>query len=363
MIYLDANASEPLRPEAQDAALQAMITGGNPASLHHAGRAARKILENARERIAAFTFSRPADIIFCSGATEANALAVHALGHGRPLLVGATEHDAIRAATPNAKTIPVLANGEVDLVALETLLHQYPGALVCLMAANNETGVLHDLENAARLCDQAGAWLHVDAVQAVGRANRDWLAIGAVSFALSGHKCGAPAGAGALITRPGLEIIPLLKGGGQELGRRGGTPPLPAIAGLAAALGAPYQAAQIALWRDQLEAFCMSHGALVVGRSAPRLPNTSCLILPGMRAESQLIALDMAGICASAGSACSSGKVSASPVLLAMGLGEQAAQAIRVSLPWNAQAEDVLKFQTAYATMAARGLRNKIQSV
>lgn len=352
-----------MRPQAQEAALQAMAIGGNPASLHLAGRAARNILENARERIAAFTFARPADVIFCSGATEANALAISALGKGRPVLVGATEHDAVRAAAPSAAIIPVLPNGMVDLSALEHLLHQHPGAFVCLMAANNETGVLHDLENAARLCNQAGAWLHVDAVQAISRANQDWLAIGAVSFALSGHKCGAPAGAGALITRPGLDISPLIKGGGQELGRRGGTPPLSALAGLAAALGTPYPTEQLTIWRDQLENFCMAHGALVAGQGAPRLPNTSCLILPGMRADSQLIALDMAGICASAGSACSSGKVSASPVLRAMGLEEQAGQAIRVSLPWNACAEDMRKFQDAYAAMAARGLRNKTQCV
>lgn len=362
MIYLDANASEPLRPEARDAALQAMETGGNPASLHQAGRAARKILENARERVAALTGARPADVMFCAGATEANALAIHALGLGRRILIGATEHDAIRAAAPEAEIIPVLPSGTVDLAALEALLGRYPGALVCLMAANNETGVLHDIASAARLCHDAGALLHVDAVQAIGRANQDWLAMGAASFVLSGHKFGGPAGAGALITRAHLEIRPLIKGGGQELGRRGGTPALPAIAGLAAALGTAYPAARIATWRDEIEAFCVAHGARVAGHAAPRLPNTSCLILPGMRAETQLIALDMAGLCVSAGSACSSGKVNASHVLLAMGLGEQAGQAIRVSLPWNTQVQAVQKFQTAYAAMAARRLQNSLQS-
>ena len=362
MTYLDANATEPLRPEAHLAVLEAMKVGGNPASLHQSGRAARAILENARERVAAYTFARPADVIFCAGATEANALAVHALGAERRVLIGATEHDAIRAAAPEAVTIPVLPSGEVDLAALEALLNQFPQALVCLMAANNETGVLHDIEKAARLCTQVGALLHVDAVQAIGRANQDWLAMGAASFALSGHKFGGPPGAGALVIRPHLEIKALIKGGGQELGRRGGTPALPAIAGLAAALGTPYPTNQITTWREELEAFCVSHGAVVVGQSAPRLPNTSCLILPCVRAETQLIALDMAGICVSAGSACSSGKVNASHVLLAMGLGEQAGQAIRVSLPWNIKHEDVQKFQSAYAAMAARTLRNGVQS-
>lgn len=358
MIYLDANATEPLRPEARAAVLQTLETVGNPASLHMAGRSTRKILENAREQVAAFTFARPADIIFCAGATEANALAIHALGAERPVLISATEHDAVRAAATEATIIPVLSSGEINLSALEALLNQHPKALVCLMAANNETGVMHDLEAAARLCAQAGALLHVDAVQAIGRANRDWLSMGASSFALSGHKFGAPMGAGALITRPHLEIKALIKGGGQELGRRGGTPALPAIAGLAASIGLPYPAVQISAWRDEIEATCMEHGALVAGQQAPRLPNTSCLILPGVRAETQLIALDMAGICVSAGSACSSGKVNASHVLLAMGWGEQAGQAIRVSLPWTATSEDVQKFKTAYADMAIRCLRN-----
>lgn len=362
MIYMDANASEPLRPEARDAVLMALNVGGNPASLHQAGRAARKIMENARERVAAFTFARPADVIFCAGATEANALAIHALGSGRQILIGATEHDAIRAAAPAAKTIPVLQSGEVDLAALATLLDQHQGALVCLMAANNETGVLHDIQAVGRLCHEAGALLHVDAVQAIGRANQDWLALGAASFALSGHKFGGPTGAGALITRPHLEVKPLIKGGGQELGRRGGTPALPAIAGLAASLGTAYQAAQIAAWRDEIEAFCSAHGACVAGHAAPRLPNTSCLILPGKRSETQLIGLDMRGICVSAGSACSSGKVNASHVLLAMGLREQAGWAIRVSLPWNVQATDVQKFKAAYEALAARSLQNSLQS-
>ncbi|GAN80236.1 cysteine desulfurase family protein [Acidocella aminolytica] len=362
MIYLDANATEPLRPEARDAALATMETGGNPSSVHQAGRAARKILEAARERVADLTHARPADVVFCAGATEANALAIHALGAGRSVLIGATEHDAIRAAAPHALPLPVHPNGQVDLVALQAHLTAHPGALVCLMAANNETGVLHDIESAAKLCAEAGALLHVDAVQAVGRCNQDWLALGAASFALSGHKFGGPPGAGALVTRPYLEIKALIRGGGQELGRRGGTPALPAIAGLAAALGKPYFAGQIAAWRDEIEAFCVTQGAVSVGAGAPRLPNTLCLALPGVRADIQLITLDMAGICVSSGSACSSGKVTASHVLLAMGLGDLAGQAIRVSLPWNAEAAMVLKFKAAYEAMARRALRSAPQS-
>ncbi len=353
MIYLDANATEPLRPEARDATMAAMALG-NPSSIHAAGRAARRVLEEARETVARFFAAQAKDVVFCSGATEANALAVHALGAGRSILRGATEHDAIRAATPGAKIIPVDGNGQADLAALDAVLAQNPGAMVCLMAANNETGVLHDIETAAGICKVHGALLHVDAVQAVGRGNLDWLGMGAASIAVSGHKFGAPMGAGALIVSADRVVAPLLQGGGQELGRRGGTPALPAIAGLAAALGAPYEAEIIASYRDEIEAYCVRRGAVALGAGAARLPNTACLALPGVRADTQLIALDMAGIAVSAGSACSSGKVAASHVLEAMGVGALAGQAIRVSLPWNVTEEAVPAFCAAYENMAAR---------
>ena len=358
MLYLDANATEPLRPAARDAACAAM-QAANPASVHRAGRAARRILEDARDALAAAFHARPADIVFTSGATEANALAVTALGRGRPVLIGATEHDAVRAAASRATTIPVMPDGLIDAGALEHLLAAHPGALVCLMAANNETGVLHDLAMAAALCARHGAALHVDAAQAAARVRQDWLALGAVSIAISGHKAGGPMGAGALILRPDQNLAPLIAGGGQEMGRRGGTPALPAIAGMAAALAEPYDGTAIAGWRDAIEAFCAGQGARVAGRAAPRLPNTACLILPGVRADTQLIALDLAGIAVSAGAACSSGKLAASPVLAAMGYGAQAGQAIRVSLPWNATASCVPAFTAAYAAMAARARRSE----
>jgi cysteine desulfurase len=361
MIYLDANATEPLRPEAGQAAMAAMGLG-NPSSIHAAGRAARRVLEDARETVARFFSADSKDVIFCSGATEANALAVHALGAGGKVLRGATEHDAIRAATPGADIITVDVNGQADLAALEALLAvQKPGTLVCLMAANNETGVLHDIASAGRICIAHGAVLHVDAVQAVGRDNRDWFGLGAASIAVSGHKFGAPMGAGALIVSAGRVVAPLLVGGGQEQGRRGGTPALPAIAGLAAALGAPYEGAKITAYRDEIEAFCVRLGAVVLGAGAPRLPNTSCVALPGVRSETQLIALDMAGVAVSAGSACSSGKVAASHVLEAMGAGNLAAQAIRVSLPWDVAAASVPAFCAAYEKMVARAGREKLE--
>ena len=359
MIYLDANATEPLRPTAGQAAMAAMGLG-NPSSIHAAGRAARRVLEDARDTVARYFGADSKDVIFCSGATEANALAVHALGAGRAVLRGATEHDAIRAATPGAEIIPVDRHGQVDLAALENLLAAQKGALVCLMAANNETGVLHDIAAAGRICAAHGALLHLDAVQAVGRDNRDWFGLGAASIAVSGHKFGGPMGAGALIVSTGRAVTPLLAGGGQEQGRRGGTPALPAIAGLATALGAPYEGAKIAAYRDEIEAFCLRLGALALGAGAPRLPNTSCLALPGVRADTQLIGLDMAGIAVSAGSACSSGKVAASHVLDAMGAGNLAGQAIRVSLPWNVAADVVPAFCAAYEKMVARARLEKL---
>jgi cysteine desulfurase len=356
MIYLDANATEPLRPEARDAAIAAM-TAANPSSVHLPGRLARRILEDAREALGVKLHARPQDIVFTSGATEANVLAIHALGQNRTILIGATEHDAIRAAAPNAVPVPVLPSGCIDPEILAALLKNHRGALLCLMAANNETGVLHDIAAAGVICAENEVLLHVDAVQAEVRAPQDWLALGATSFAISGHKAGGPMGAGALVLAPAeAEKLPaLIRGGGQELGRRGGTPPLPAIAGMAAAFNTGSNPA-IGSYGDEIAAFCQSRGAILVGQGAPRLPNTLCLAFPGIRADTQLIALDMAGFAVSAGAACASGKVAQSHVLLAMGLGALAGQAIRVSLPWNVEASHVAAFNAAYAAMLQRVL-------
>jgi cysteine desulfurase len=349
-LYLDANATEPLRQAAREAALAAMELVGNPSSVHGAGRAARRILESARERLIA-RFGA-ADLVFTSGGTEANALAVRGLGAGRRVLVGATEHPAVLAAAPDAGVLPVRRDGQIDLDALAAAL-EGPPALVCLMAANNETGVLHPLAEAAALCRAAGALLHVDAVQAAGRMAVTLPALGADSLAISGHKLGGPKGAGALLLRAGLSPAPLIAGGGQERGRRGGTEPLPAIAGMAAAAEATPEP-WLASLRDRIEAACVAEGALVAGAGAPRLPNTTALILPGAAAETQVIALDLAGVQVSAGAACSSGKVAQSHVLAAMGLGECAGCAIRVSLPWNAPDDAAERFVAAWRAMRAR---------
>ena len=350
MAYLDANATEPLRPEARAAAVAALDLVGNPSSVHAAGRAARRLLEQSRATLAAKFGARPEDVVFTSGGTEADALAIAGLGAGRRLIVGATEHPAVLSTAPGAETFRTGRDGVADLDDLARLLAG-PPALVCLMLANNETGVIQPVAAAAALCRRYGALLHTDAVQAAGRIDVDLVALGADSVALSSHKMGGPKGAGALLLQPGQALVPLIAGGGQERGRRGGTPSLPAIAGFAAAAAAPR--ADLAAMRDAAEQAAVLCGAVVLG-GPERLPNTTCLALPGVAAETQVIALDLAGVQVSAGAACSSGKVSSSHVLAAMQAGALAGQAIRISLPWNASWVEVQAFTAAYAALAAR---------
>jgi len=331
---------------------------GNPSSIHGEGRAARRLLEDAREGIAARFAGAARNLVFTAGGTEADALAIHGLAQGGRVLRGATEHPAvIAAAGPEAGILPVDGQGVIRLDVLERMLAE-GAALVSVMLANNETGTIQPVAEIARLCRAAGAAFHVDAVQGAGRLPLSLAETGADALSLSGHKLGGPPGAGALLlTRDAADRLrPLITGGGQERGRRGGTHALPAIAGFAAAAAAsrPEDAARLGPLRDAIEAAAIACGARVVGAGAPRLPNTTCLLLPGARAESQVIALDLAGLAVSAGSACSSGKVARSHVLEAMGLGEAAGQAIRVSLPWNATEAAVDGFAAAYAAMASR---------
>jgi cysteine desulfurase len=360
--YLDANASEPIRPPALTAIQEALRVTGNPSSVHGAGRAARSVLEDAREALAALYETAPGNLIFTSGGTESDTLAIHALGGARRVIAASIEHDAIRAAAPNAEPLPVDRHGVADMDALEAMLRDGPPSLVCLMLANNETGVIQPVAAAAELCRRHGALLHTDAVQAAGRMPLSLAALGAHSLAISSHKLGGPAGAGALLLAQDAEIAaPLIPGGGQERGRRGGTPPVAIIAGFAAAAAAARSDLDtssitnaLAALRDRAEAAAIAEGAFVCGGGAPRLPNTACLALPGVRADAQVIALDLEGIAVSAGAACSSGKVRTSHVLTAMGLGALAGEAIRVSLPWNTARADIDAFAAAYARMAAR---------
>ena len=366
-LYLDANASEPLRPEARTAAAAALDVAGNPSSVHAEGRAARRLLEEARESVAALAGLAPAAVVFTSGGTEANATALAGCAaEGRRVLAGATEHDSVLRAIPAAERIPVDRDGVIDLGALATALADPRPAAVAVMLANNETGTLQPIAEVAALCRRAAARLHVDAVQAPGRLPLgDLGALGADTVALSAHKAGGPKGAGALLLASGWWPGPLLRGGGQERGMRAGTEPLPAIAGFAAALAAAEAwraaggAARLGALRDAILAGLavrVPH-AVPIAMGASRLANTLCLALPGVAAATQVMALDLAGIAVSAGSACSSGKVAESHVLRAMGLGPLAGSAIRVSLPWTAPEEAPRRFLDAYAAMAARLVR------
>jgi cysteine desulfurase len=359
MVYLDANATEPLRPEARDAAAAAQDLTGNPSSIHAAGRKARSVVESARETIAALFGGEPASLVFTSGGTEADVSAIFAFGsrQERRIITSAVEHDAVRTATASQVTIPVDRDGRADLNWLETVLGDNKPSLVCLMLANNETGVVQPVAEAAALCRRFGHILHVDAVQAAGRMPVNLAQLGAHSIAISSHKLGGPAGVGALLLAPDAPFdAPLIAGGGQERGRRGGTQPVAAIAGfaVAAAAGAMQDAHRLAALRDSVEAAAVGAGAVVCGDRVQRLPNTTCLALPGAAAMTQVMALDLAGIAVSAGSACSSGKVQTSHVLEAMGLGALAGQAVRVSLPWNVSQADIDTFISAYAGMATR---------
>ena len=352
MTYLDGNASEPLRPAARAAMLEALEITGNSSSVHAAGRAARKVLEGARERLGARFGCDPAGVVLTSGGTESVAFAIHTLSEGRRVLAGATEHDAVRAAHAH-DVLPVDGYGWLDLGALRTALAAGGPALVCVMAANNETGVIQPIARIADICRQHGALLFCDAVQA-GRIGFDLQSFGADAAAVSSHKLGGPQGAGAALLAPGVagSVRPLIAGGGQERGRRGGTPAVATLAGFAAAADA--DRAVPAGLRDAIEAAALACGARVNGAGADRLPNTTSLWLPGVPAATQVMALDLAGVAVSAGAACSSGKVAASHVLTAMGLHAAARESIRVSLPWNATEADVGVFASAYQTMAAR---------
>ena len=312
------------------------------------------MLEHARAQVAAFVAAQARHVIFTSGGTEADALALHALGtlQNRRILRGATEHDAVRSASAGAAIIAVDRCGVLDLEALEQALRNGLPAMVAVMLANNETGVIHPIEQIASVCHRYGALLHVDAVQALGRVAVDITALGADSLALSAHKLGGPKGVGALVLARDMAVHPLIAGGGQEKGWRGGTQNLTGAAGFAAAcrMNPPDHL----LWREQIAVAARAAGAMVAGEGALRLPNTVNLILPGVRADLQLITLDLAGFAVSAGAACSSGKVARSHVLEAMGLAAHAGEAIRVSLSWQTEADHVAAFIDAYVAMAKR---------
>lgn len=372
-IYLDHNAAAPLRPTALEAMLAAAQAGGNPSSVHAAGRRAKAVLEQAREQVARAVGARAENLVFTSGATEALHLAMQApLGAAGRLILADIEHVAVDGfaslAFSEVAGLGVRADGVIDLAQLEALLAESAEpALVALQLANNETGAVQPISEAARLVRAAGGLLLVDAAQALGRMPVDLGALGAHYLVVSSHKIGGPAGAGALALAPGAPYIADRRGGGQERGRRPGTENVPAIAGFGAAAAASLAAlaeepARLAGLRDGFEAGLRARfaDAVVFAAQAPRLPNTTLFALPGLAAETAVIALDLEGVAVSSGAACSSGKVGESRVLAAMGVEPALARcALRISFGWDSQEEHVGAALDALARVLARSTQWK----
>jgi cysteine desulfurase len=373
--YLDWNATAPLRPQARAAMLAASDIVGNPSSVHAQGRAARRVIEDARTQVAALVGAEPRDVVFTSGGTEANMLALtpaietaHEKAPRNRLLISAVEHLSVRSGgrfVPNCvEEIPVSDSGQVNLGRLEHRLTQLAGEgarhLVSIMLANNETGTIQPVAMAAAIVHAASGLLHVDAVQGPGRIRCDFQALGADLMTLSAHKLGGPKGVGALIKRSDLHLEPMIRGGGQERSQRAGTENVAGIAGFGAAAEAarvefPAESSHMTALRDLLEAGIRkaSSKAVIFGSQGDRLPNTTLFTAPGMKAETAVIAFDLEGVAVSSGAACSSGKVSPSHVLAAMGVEPELARgAVRVSLGYSTTESEVSTFLGAWAKLA-----------
>jgi cysteine desulfurase len=375
--YFDWNATALLRQEARSAMLAALDLGGNASSVHAEGRAARRLIEQARAQVAALVGAEPKTVTFTSGATEANMLAltpaILAGGRKEPrdrLFVSAVEHPSVlnggRFAAGQVEIIPVDRDGVVDLEALKTAVVRTERPLVSVMLANNETGVIQPIRAIADIVHAAGGLLHVDAVQGAGRVSCRMDDLGADLLSLASHKIGGPQGAGALVVRDGLHIAePLIRGGGQERGLRAGTENVAAIAGFGAAAAVAArlaETARMAALRDQIEAGikAATPDAVVFSGNAARLPNTILVAVPGIKAETAIIAFDLNGIALSSGSACSSGKVHASHVLSAMGVEPALAQgALRISLGWETRESDVEKLLKCWTGVVSSLLKKQ----
>jgi cysteine desulfurase len=365
-VYFDYNATAPLKPAVIEAMTAALRECGNASSVHRFGRLARRAIEAAREDVAALVGATAPQVVFTSGGTEANNLALSALGHERRVIVSAVEHDSILNAAPGAELLPVSRRGRVDLAALQAMLERDKRpALVCVMLANNETGATQPVALVAHLARSFGAMVHCDAVQAAGKMKIDMARLGVDSLSLSAHKLGGPQGIGALVVTEAQKTRPLLRGGGQERGWRAGTENVAAIRGfgVAARLAAEEFPAMkgLAALRDDMEARLLRAApeAVLLGPRSGRLPNTSCIALPGLSSETQVMALDLAGIAVSAGSACSSGKVRPSHVLRAMNVDPAVAgAAIRISLGWRTEPGDIDHLVSAWTALVQRARAN-----
>ncbi len=361
-VYFDHNATTPIRPEAQAAVIHVLALLGNPSSVHRFGRDIRRHIEDARECVAALVHAEPADVVFTSGGTEANNLALRGVGRDR-VLVSAIEHVSVLEACDGLELIPVDENGVVDCTALDEMLAKpgAPPALVSVMFANNETGVVQPVKEISAIAKRHGALVHCDAVQGAGKAKIDITGLGIDLLSLSSHKIGGSQGAGALIAKQDVALEAIIHGGGQERSHRGGTENAPGIAGfgVAAQHAADYanEAARLGGMQQDLEnrARAVVPETQIFGERVSRLANTTCLTLPGISSETQVMALDLAGVAVSAGAACSSGKVGTSHVLEAMGV-SGAGEAIRVSLGWSNAPSDIERFIDAWAALYTRVL-------
>lgn len=367
-IYLDYNATSPLRPQAAVMMLHALSLSGNASSVHREGREARALIENARDQVASFVGASPRNLTFTSGGTEANNAVLSPRlrrsgmsGDASLLVISATEHLSVLEghgfSSDKVFLLPVRPNGVIDLDALEDALASAPGrAIVSIHTANNETGIIQPVQEAAGITHRYGGVFHTDAVQAAGRMPLDINELGVDVMTLSAHKIGGPKGAGAIILGSGAVELggALVRGGGQERGNRSGTENIAAIAGFGAAAAASGQnpvdeQVRLRALRDRVEAIISNAApeAVLIGRDADRLVNTVTVAFPGHRAETMLIAFDLAGVAVSSGSACSSGKVKRSHVLDAMKLDSSLSEgAIRLSLGWKSTEEDVAFFAT-----------------
>ncbi len=364
--YLDHNATSPLRPEALKAVLAAMETGGNPSSIHAEGRAARAIVDDARAVLAKTLGVLPQMLVFTGVGTEANNYAVKGADVDR-IIISAIEHpcvvDAATATGKPVEIIPVDENGIIDLDQLEQVLKRDEGrALVCLMLANNETGAIQPVRKAAQLAADNNAMIHCDAVQAYGKIPVNFGLLGVDTMTLSAHKIGGPQGTGLLVVRDGVNLAKHNHGGGQELGRRGGTENIAGIAGFAAAaIPACEIDSGIRQLRDEFESRLeeISPQVVIFSRDAERLPNTCFFAHPGMKAQTSLINLDLGGIAVSTGSACSSGKVTGSRVLNAMGVSDELREcALRISFGWTSSQADIDKFFEIWQSLIAKRKTN-----
>ena len=347
-VYVDYNATAPLRPGAKFAVLDVLEEPGNPSSVHSKGRKAKSIVEKARTQVSQLINCEPDNIIFTSGGTEADILALRGSGC-QHILISSIEHDAVLSAVPKSIKIPVLANGILDIESLRSLVHEASKPfLVSIMWANNETGAIQPIADAKSLVSEAGGFMHVDAVQALGKIPLDFLKSCLDMMSISAHKIGGPPGVGALIIREGFDLRPIFLGGGQEKGRRSGTENVSGIAGFGAAaqvcLNSPNEIRKVTRLRNLFEASILANApdAQIICKDVERLGNTSAVFMPGISAETQVMAFDLEGVAVSAGAACSSGKVKESHVLRAMKLNDETINnTIRVSFGWENTEADV----------------------